>query len=446
VAGSSLSPLRERFEQALDRLSLPPGRVLVAVSGGPDSVALLDLFATTSSHRGFDLRVVHFDHGIDPSSGTVAEQVRSLAGRYRLPFELGTAKLGRGTSETRARQARLGWFRALLAEHRPAVLATGHHADDQVETVLMRFLRGSGPAGLAGIAERRGPFIRPLLAISRAELAAHVDQIGIRPWIDPANADHRHLRSWVRTRVVPELESRIPQLRQNLLVASKTFASDRDAWDSLAKELPQIDFRDEGGAVSVAAPPLGGYSSAVVRSTLRAVGRQGGVGLSERSLDRLQDLLAHGDTGQSVDLVSGVRAELAFGRLRLFRRAEHLTGGLLIDSEAGRAELGPWLVTWECRAAPERLERVAFETWVDDRSPIEMRPWRPGDQIRPLRGRGARLVVRCMQDTKVPRSRRSDWLVAESGGTVVWVPGVCRGEALVPAPGTRGRRIDVRPS
>jgi tRNA(Ile)-lysidine synthase len=444
--------MRERFDQALDRLIGPtpedtsPARVLIAVSGGPDSIALLDLFAEVAPERRLELRVVHFDHGIDPESAAVADRVRELAERYRLPFELGSARLGPGASETLARRERLRWFQQVLSTHQPALLATAHHADDQIETMLMRFLRGSGPSGLAGIAERRGSLIRPLLRIERAELAERVARIGIRPWIDPANRDPSHLRAWLRNEVIPLLAARLPDLRRRLQSAREVFEKDRLAWESVSKELPGLDFRSENGAVSVAASPLGGYSSTVVRSVLKAVGRAMGLRLDERAVDRMQALLAQGDTGRQVDLLRGAKAELTFGRLRLFVPAGHHSAELVIESPAGSVETGPWLVSWDDDVVPGALDRAGYRTWIDAQTPLTVRRWRPGDRVRPLRGKGARLVVRCMQDEKVPRSRRSDWLVVEHGGNIVWVPGVCRSELLVPAPGMRARRIDVRPS
>jgi tRNA(Ile)-lysidine synthase len=441
-----VSSVQRRFEDALDRLALAPGRVLVAVSGGSDSIALLDLFAGVAPQRGFELIVVHYDHGIDPRSGAVADQVRGLAQRYALPFQTAAGRLGPSTTETTARRARLAWFADLLAKHRPAIVATGHQADDQVETLLMRFLEGSGSAGLAGIAEKRGRYVRPLLQIRRAELAAHVARIGIEPWIDPANADPRHLRSWLRLEILPKIDDRLPSFRERLMAARTGFEAERDGWESLAKELPLLDFREESRAVSVAASPLAGYSSTIVRPVLKGLGRRLSVGLGSRSIDRLQRLLVLGDTGQIVDLVAGLKGELSFGRLRLFFPIEHPTGELTIDSATGSGVLEPWRIEWDIEGAPDQLQRGGFRTWLEPDAVVRVRPWRAGDRIRPLRGRGARLVVRCMQEAKVPRSRRSHWPVVEHRGDVVWVPGVCRSEVLVPAPGTRARRIDVCPS
>ena len=441
-----MNSLQIRFEAVLDRLALPGGTVLVAVSGGPDSIALLDLASQTRAARGFNLRVAHFDHGIAAASETVARAVAALAQDYHLPVDSVRAGLGPATSETRARNARMAWFRALLAQYQPAILMTAHHADDQVETVLMRFLKGSGPAGLAGIAEHRGSIVRPLLTFSRAELAAHVHIIGAKPWTDPANSDPRHLRGWVRHTLVPALRDRLPRVEENLLVARRVYEEDRRGWDGLVSELKALDFRVEPAGTSVAAHSLVGYSSAVVRSLLRAVGRRSQIQIGSRELDRLQTLIQQGHTGKRVDLRSGAQAEYAFGRLQLFRPAAHLDDVLDLGATAGEAKVGSWQVAWGLDTAPEGLDRVGFRTWLVPNGLAAVRSWRRGDRIRPLRGRGSRLVVRCMQDRKIPSGQRSDWPILVCQDEVVWVPGVCRGDGLVPTPGTRAMWIDARPS
>ena len=148
---------------------------MVAVSGGPDSVALLDLLHTLAPDLGLSLVVAHADHGIQADSGTVGQAVAALARRYGLPFELGELRLGSEASETAARRARYAWL-AEVQRHRAArYLVTAHHSDDQVETIVLRLLRGSGPAGLAGMPARaRGGLVRPLLPFTRRDLVVAV--------------------------------------------------------------------------------------------------------------------------------------------------------------------------------------------------------------------------------------------------------------------------------
>src|SRR2546427_11242127 len=172
-----MASLLDRFREHLQRARLltRPGTAIVAVSGGPDSVALLDLLHAAAAERGLALVVAHADHQMQRGSGDVGKLVRALADRYGLPFELGQLALGADATETTARVACYAWLREVQRRRSARYLVTAHHQDDQVETVLLRGLRGSAPAGLAGIPARaRGGLVRPLLAFTRAELVAHV--------------------------------------------------------------------------------------------------------------------------------------------------------------------------------------------------------------------------------------------------------------------------------
>src|SRR2546430_3172765 len=183
------------------------GAAVVAVSGGPDSVALLDLLQAVAAERGLTLVVAHADHGMQADSRLVGQAVRELATRYRLPFELGELHLGPDATETIARRARYAWLREVQRRRAARYLVTAHHQDDQVETVLLRGLRGSAPAGLAGIpALARGGVVRPLLAFTHAELVAHVAVQLLAVHADPANRDPRHLRSWIRLELLPLIQ------------------------------------------------------------------------------------------------------------------------------------------------------------------------------------------------------------------------------------------------
>src|SRR5688572_3217514 len=206
-----MTALLDRFREHLDRARLlrRPGTALVAVSGGPDSVALLDLMHAVATAHGLSLVVAHADHGIQSDSRTVGQMVRRLAERYGLPFALGELGLGPGATETVARRARYAWLGEARRHYGAGYVVTAHHQDDQVETILLRVLKGSAPAGLAGMPARgRGGVVRPLLPFTRGELEAHLVERGLPFHDDPANRDPRHLRSWVRTELLPRLTER----------------------------------------------------------------------------------------------------------------------------------------------------------------------------------------------------------------------------------------------
>lgn len=435
--------LPERFERHLGALAPPPGPAVVAVSGGPDSLALLDLLAGAGSARAQVLEVAHADHGIHAESGRVAGLVRAAAARYGLPCHVAALALGPATTETAARRARYQWLDALADRLGAQVILTAHQRDDQVETVLMRLLRGSGPAGLAGIPVWRGRLLRPLLPFSRVELADHLRDQGIEAWVDPANQDPRHLRSWLRTVVLPLLRQGVPDLDRRILALAARAAVDRGAWDRLLATLPGLDPQREVGGVSVAASPLRGYDSGVRLGLLGAMGRRVGCIVGPARAARIERLLKRGRSGAVAELGAGFTAELAFDRLQLFRVVRHPSGEeVRVAGPAGVVTVGDWTLEWRREPAPPRLERSQATTWLVDGTYLA-RPWRPGDRILPLGGIGRRLVVRCMQDEKVPRSARANWPVVERDGAVVWVPGVCRADLHLPAPGAPALRFDA---
>src|SRR5256712_12988043 len=204
---SLLPPLRTHL--ARTRLLGEPGVALVAVSGGADSVALLDLLHTLAPELSLSLVVAHVDHGIRSDSGTVARAVGELAERYELPFEVGQLSLGPDATETVARRARYAWLGEVQRRHGARYLVTAHHRDDQVETILLRLLKGSAPAGPARISARgRGGLGRPPLPLAKARAGAHRTPRGPPLHGPPPQQHPRHLRRRVRRARLPPAAQR----------------------------------------------------------------------------------------------------------------------------------------------------------------------------------------------------------------------------------------------
>jgi tRNA(Ile)-lysidine synthase len=436
-------PLFDRFREHLATLGLPSGKALVAVSGGPDSVALLDLLARSRDAHGLELVVGHVDHGIHPDSGRIADQVRALAESYAIPVEVGRLDLVSSTGETEARARRYAWLEAARVQFGAQLIITAHHGDDQVETVLMRVLGGSGPAGLAGMAPVRGPVVRPLLPFSRIELAAYLERRGLSAWLDPANTDTRHLRSWIRTEILPRLRERLPRVDAHLERVATQAARDRAAWDALLDVLPELDLRIESEAISVAASALAGYDSALAQSVVLAAARRIGCRLGPSRACRVFALLKTGGSGARVPLGNQWIAELTFGRLRIAaERSPHFSDAWVLEGGQGERVWGRWRFRWELAIAPQRHERIGLSAWFTP-DPLIVRAWTSGEKLKPLGGTGRRLVVRCFQEVRVPRSRRSSWPVLAQDEHVIWIPGVCRSDARVPAQGTEALRVDA---
>jgi tRNA(Ile)-lysidine synthase len=438
-----MPPLAERFRAHLlrRRLFAGPGAALVAVSGGPDSVALLDLLVGLGPD-GPRLVVGHVDHGIQEGSAAVAGNVRELADRYGLPFESGRLDLGAGTSETAARRARYEWLQAARARVGAAWLVTAHHNDDQVETILLRVLRGSAPAGLAGMAARtRGGVVRPLLPFTRAELQAYLQERGLPAHVDPANRDDRHLRSWLRHSILPVLERRLgSRVRAELARLGRAAARDRRAWDEVVKRLPGLDLRTDSGCCDVARAGLWEYDLALAVALLRAAARRVGLVLGPRRARRLV-ALASRPSGRHLPLGGGWEAEVSFDRLRLYRPGTP-DDPVVPHASRGDVRFGGYLVHWAPARAPQTMGRATWRTWIAGGG-WEVRGPRPGDVIEPLGGVGRRPLRRLLMEAHVPRSQRQRYPVVATGETVLWVPGICRSAAGLPRPGTRAVRVDV---
>ncbi len=204
---SGVGRLRHRVGARIVEHALwsPGDRVAVAVSGGLDSVSLLDLLVETASWHGARLSVVTIDHGARPGSSDDAAFVEALAGARGLACVRADLALG-PSSEAQLRRARYGVLDALEVDR----VALAHHADDQAETVLMHLVRGTGTTGLSGMSWRRGRYVRPLLATRRAEVEAWAAHRGLEHREDPTNDDPAFLRNRVRREVLPLLEALRP--------------------------------------------------------------------------------------------------------------------------------------------------------------------------------------------------------------------------------------------
>jgi tRNA(Ile)-lysidine synthase len=446
-----MTPLLSRVREhtARRRLFAGGGTTVVAVSGGPDSVALLDLLHSLAPELGLALVVAHADHGIQAQSRTVAQAVAALALRYGLPFELGELNLGPDATETAARRARYAWLAEVQHRRAARYVVTAHHRDDQVETILLRLLRGSGPAGLAGMPARaRGGLVRPLLAFTHHDLVEHVAARGLPVHDDPANRDPRHLRSWVRTVLLPLVSARLGAgARDDLARAGRAAARERRAWDRVVRHLPDLELRLGADGFDVARGGLAGYDNALAVAVLRAAARRAGLVLGPRRARQLVRL-ARRPSGRRQALGGEWVAEVAFDRLRVSRTnaREVVEGGQVVEvgagHEGGRAQFGSFRVEWAAEPAPERLVRGDWTTWIAG-GDWEVRAVRPGDRLVPLGAPGHRPVRRLLMEARVPRSDRAQYPIVARGETILWVPGICRSAADLPRPGTPAVRVDV---
>lgn len=192
---------------------LAAGKYIVAVSGGVDSVVLLDLLRANNE---LDLVVAHFDHGIRAESNMDAEFVKSLAHEYDLPFELGKGNLGAEASEAEARQARYTFLRSVKEEYGADAIITAHHQDDLIETAVINLLRGTYRKGVSSL-KSTDEIKRPLLKIAKSQILKYAQEQGLKWREDSTNTDTRYLRNYVRHVLIPNMEKMDFGWRQRIL-------------------------------------------------------------------------------------------------------------------------------------------------------------------------------------------------------------------------------------
>jgi tRNA(Ile)-lysidine synthase len=314
---------RVRATVRAHELWLPEQTVVVAVSGGPDSVCLLETLVRLRRTLRHMLVVAHVDHGGRPDSAADAMYVRRLAARHRLPFVLrrltGAPPPGASREEWLRRGRRLA-LAEVQHETDAARIVTAHTRDDNAETVLLRLLTGSGSGGVAGIRYRSGPFVHPLLDVGREEVEAFCRSLHLRPRRDPTNDDPAYaLRNALRLEGLPALERALGRnVREPLARAAALLVADdaelgrqmAEAWPGVAEDVPEGVVLDADALLRLPRVVAG-------RVVAHALVRTGGEG-TRADVEAVLDLAA-GRPGRRRDLAGGTRAARDRTGVRLAR-------------------------------------------------------------------------------------------------------------------------------
>lgn len=432
------------------RIRLPPGaRVLVALSGGADSVALAWLLAELAAGHALQLAgVAHLNHQLRGADADADEAFcEALAARLRVPFrsirvDVAAAARTRGESiEAAARRARYAWLGetavALAATH----IATGHTLDDQAETVLLRLLRGAGSRGLSGIRAVRGAVIRPLIECRRADVRAYLAARGETFREDASNADVRIPRNRLRRDLLPVIDRVAPG---GLEALARTAALSADDEDFLAAEAViaarSVVLKDADG-VQLQRGPLKTLAPAVARRVIRGAIELAAPLEAPRLTSRHIEAvwrLATSDRARHADL-PGVRVEADQQVLRVSaaaadegQTAGHASFAMTLDVPGALTILATgWRISAQLghqtrSAGVEAREALRIAVPAElVRGPLTVRSRRPGDRIKPIGAPGRKKVQDLLVDRKVPRAERDRVpLIVDREGHVVWVVGV----------------------
>ena len=413
------------------------GRVLAAVSGGVDSVVMLDLLSSLRSEWDIELDIVHVNHGLRGAESDEDEQyVRDLARKYGCDVFVkrvatrSASKKRKISLQDAARNLRYAFFLKTLLTRRYNVIATGHNANDNAETLLLKLFRGTGIRGLTGIPLRNynGEVVRPLLFAQRSEIVRYAKDRKLSFREDSSNASEKYARNYLRRKIIPDVERRInPSLVATL---NTTAAILRESEDFIAQEtaLARSEIvRKNVDRVSIDMERLSHVHPYLGQMILHDAMLEIGI---EPTFERITAILnlSKKDRGARVECGKGWIAEKGTNEIILeagrrekkFSRTLRTAGTLAYDGFSISVE--------KCLQFPRRFIRHSVrEEYVDGGKlhfPLTIRSWKEGDAFIPLGMRSFKKLSDFFVDEKIPRVRKHSTPIVANGADIVWVAGV----------------------
>jgi tRNA(Ile)-lysidine synthase len=427
------------------RLTGDGGRVLVALSGGPDSVALLHVLWSLRPRLGITVCAAHLNHrlrGRDADADAVF--ARSLAKRLGVRFTAGRADIaalarrGKCSQETAARDARKRFLAGAARRLGCNVIATGHTRNDQAETVLMHLIRGAGLSGLAGIPRSNGAYIRPLLDAGRDDVLQYLSRHRLSFRQDRSNDDCDISRNRIRHRLLPALAEYNPRIIETLAHLADTVSGDLPLLERMTSDAAACCTRQAKSQITIDLNRFNGYNKGLRRNILRHCARLLGGRSVVPDFDQAEaavTLLEKRAVGKRSQLAADLWIEAGYRDAVIARRsgAPVSRGKSIALSVPGDTRyLNHAFAARICRKAvidpgPASIPARVWFDWDHLRERgLTAGPRKPGERMVPFGARHAKKIQALMIDAKFPRSRRAGWPVVRAGGRALWVPGLRR--------------------
>ena len=452
LAKRTVSKVRETLSRF--RMLQRNDRVIVAVSGGADSVGLLHILHSLGDSFSLRLVVAHYEHGLRPSEDPVeTDFVQRLAASFSLPFESERGFLASGPTtsiEEKARNARYGFLERMRRKHQAQRIAVGHTLNDQAETLLMRLLRGSGPAGLGGIPPvRNKTVIRPLIETERREIEAYLEAQGVAWMTDSSNLQPTYLRNKIRLELIPFLEKYQPRLTKLLGQTASILRDEDDCLGKMAEAwlIPEVEIKPDG-SFRVSISSLLGLPVALRRRVTRNL-----IGKVKKNLRRIcadhiesAEKLMQGQKPQgSLSLPNRVKISRAYDHLIFSagpgRRLDPFFYTLDRPGEHPLEGIGRLVSVFEMPNSMElSLKGSPWTAFLDAEKvhyPLTLRSFRPGDRFVPFGMTGHRKLKDFFVDFKIPKDQRYSTPILCCDDVPVWVCGFRIDDRFKVTPETR---------
>lgn len=450
----------KKFKQTIacyDLLKIPPqaglekgDKVLVAVSGGPDSVALLYALLEIKDELDLDLCVAHLNHKLRGRESDEDQRfVKNLASELNLKFFSKSvdvkkeAKKEKLSLEEAARLLRYRYLEDLTNRIKADKIAIGHQADDQAETFLMRLLRGAGGAGLSGIPPKRGKIIRPLIEIKREEIEKFLKERGQSYRTDSSNLLPNYFRNKVRLLLLPQIKKKFnPKIVDVLNRASNIISLQQQYIEKNCEEiLPLLCKIKKKDKIVLDLKRFIDYDICLKRETIRLCVRElvgdgfasfttSSTELSFDSIERTLNLIQKQKSGRKVRLTRSIWAEVSSENLAIYveKKKQH-DYPICLPGKKNLRSLGMRIKSdiVSRSSLPQKIkskgEKVAFLDWGKLKGPFRLRSRRPKDKFKPLGMDGTKSIADFLIDMKVPRYQRDEVMLLTTRGKIAWILG-----------------------
>lgn len=420
----------EQFREAITEYKLLEDvkTVYIALSGGPDSIVLLDLFCQEKSELGVEVKAIHIHHGLRKVSDDEAVFVSDWCAGQGIECHVrevdvkGRMDEGHGMEEA-ARLSRYEVFEAFLQKSPNCCIALGHHRDDQVETVLMNFLRGSGLKGLGGMLPQRQGYIRPLLSVSRDEIIDYCRGKGLPYITDESNSDTTYRRNKLRHEVIPYIESALGNAISDIIGRSSKILQEEERFihEQMLERFGELNAEFKSHSISLDAKALMLQNPVLGRRMVRhCIGllKSDLKGISMSHVEAVLALIENG-TGKGIDLPDGIRVTVDYGLL-IFR---DLSEASVMDKSVEKGVIQTKILEefkWD------EFPKKNYTKWFDYdkiRGTLVVRTRRNGDYIRVGKTFGKKKLKDFFMDIKMPRDERDTVALLADEEEVLWIIG-----------------------
>lgn len=417
--------------------------IVVGVSGGPDSLALLYYLLEKREEKNLEIVVAHVDHmfrgneshedlqfveNLCKEIGVICETIRINVSQYQQQYGM--------NAQMAARECRYAFLERIMKKYDALYVALGHHGDDQVETILMRLVRGSTPKGYAGIAVKRpfhnGYLIRPLLGVTKEEIINYCNRLGIVPRIDPSNKKEAYTRNRLRKYILPYLKKENPQVHEKFQKFSMLMQEDEAYLQELAFEkMNKVITKKSDKHIVLSIPDFESMSMPLQRRGIQLILNylyeyKIPSSLSSVHIDKVIAFFKRTQPSGSLDFPNGLKIVRTYEECSFGFNQEIVFPFSQVLSVPGVIALpnGDTLVAEINEEIPSNMNETVFVAKYKDISyPLRIRSRENGDRMSIQGMSGTKKIKSIFIEAKVPKEKREEWpIVCDTSGNIIWVP------------------------